>query len=219
MPSLMQRPRLQQLPPMTHGSAFGIPSTPQIRGAVVPQAFSFGKQAAKEPEHTFHYGPVDFDYEEVPPTQVAELQAKGWVLLDVREEAQFERAAIRDADHVPLYVLKNDKSLWGLYQESLAWGLGGWWMGGRPMKENKDFVQEVQKKIGKQAPGIIAVCQSGLRSKQALKELHFAGYPNLKMVKGGLNMVRHNELPCEEEGCRLDLAGSGNVAGMLAWHS
>jgi len=173
---------------------------------------------AKDPEHQFHYKQLDFKYEEVPPAEVQQLIDQGWVLLDVREPTQVERAAIRGADQVPLYVLKNDFSPYGIYQEMASFGMGGWWMGGRPMKENHNFVREVESKIGKGAPGIIAVCQSGLRSKQALKELHLAGYPRLALVKGGLNRVRHNELPCEVEGCRLDLAGSGNVAGALQWH-
>jgi len=183
---------------------------PKMRGAPVTRA---------NDEYQFHYKPLDFSYQEVPPTEVQQLIDQGWVLLDVREPTQIERAAIRGADQVPLYVLKNDFSPYGLYQEMASFGMGGWWMGGRPMKENHDFVREVESKIGKGAPGIIAVCQGGLRSKQALKELHLAGYPRLAMVKGGLNMVRHQELPCEVEGCRLDLAGSGNVAGMLQWHA
>jgi rhodanese-related sulfurtransferase len=195
----------QQVP---HGTPFGL--TPKIRGAVVTRA--------KDPEYQFHYKPLDFNYEEVPPAEVQQMIDQGWVLLDVREPDQVERAAIRGADEVPLYVLKNDFSPFGIYQELASFGMGGWWMGGRPMKENHNFVREVESKIGKGAPGIIAVCQSGLRSKQALKELHLAGYSRLALVKGGLNRVRHNELPCEVEGCRLDLAGSGNVAGVLQWH-
>jgi len=212
MPSPVKpTPFFHQVPRIPQGSTFGTPSTPQMRGAVVPKGF--GKEAA------FHYEPMKFDYQEVPPADVDQLLNKGWVLLDVRQPEQVERAAIHGADQVPLYVLQNDFSPLGMYQEAVAFGLGGWWMGGRPMKENSDFVKEVQQKIGKGAPGIIAVCQSGLRSKQALKELHIAGYPNLALVKGGLNRVKHNELPCEVEGCRLDLAGSGNVAGALQWQS
>merc|ERR1712093_609993 len=100
-----------------------------------------------------------------------------------------------NAVEVPAYVLQNDFGPVGLYQEALSFGLGGWWMGGRPMKENHDFVNQVQKKVPKDAKGIIAACQTGLRSKQALKELHAAGYNRLALLKGGLDMVRNHEIP------------------------
>merc|ERR1719321_448987 len=193
---------------MIHGAALS-PLAPKTRGAVVPR----GHWADKD--NIFTYEDVKFPYETVKPSEVMDKLKQGWTILDVRQPEQIERAQIHDAVEVPIYVTKNDMSPIGIYQEAVSFGLGGWWMGGRPMKENDDFVSQVQKNVGKSAPGIIAVCQSGLRSKQALKELHMAGYPHLALVKGGLNAVRHNELPCAEEGCRLDLAGSGNIAGML----
>lgn len=225
VPSLMMQPRtnmFSQVPHLPYRQQYLQPyhqpapqgDSPSMRSSIVPQGHF------TDNEHTFHYGHgVDFEYKEVAPSDVLQLMQEGWILLDVRQDEQVQRAEVAGAVEVPLYVLKNDKSLMGLYQESIAFGLGGWWMGGRPMKENVDFVRQVERKITKSAPGVIAVCQSGLRSKQALKELHAAGYQRLALVKGGLNAVRHNELPCVEEGCRLDLAGSGAVAGMLGWHA
>jgi len=202
----------QQLPQI-RGAAF-IPSAVQkSRGAVVPQAHWADK------EITFNYENIKFPYEEVKPEEVENMLKQGWILLDVRQHEQVERAQIHNAVEVPLFVLKNDlQSPMGIYQEMVAYGLGGWWMGGRPMKENQNFVRNVQKTLGKNAK-ILAVCQTGLRSKQALKELHLAGFKNLALVKGGLNAVRNNEIPCEEEGCRLDLAGSGSLAGMIGWRA
>lgn len=201
----------QQLPQI-RGAAF-IPSAPNTRSAVVPGAH-WADQDIK-----FNYQNIQFPYEIVKPSEVTQMLKEGWVLLDVRQQEQVERAQIHGAVEVPLFVLKNDfQSPLGIYQEMVAWGLGGWWMGGRPMKENQNFVRGVEHRIGKNAK-ILAVCQTGLRSKQALKELHLAGFKNLALVKGGLNAVRNNEIACEEEGCRLDLAGSGNLAGMLGWHA
>jgi len=186
----------------------------RTRGAVATRAHWTDK------ENNFHYGHVDVAYDELPAEDVEQMRNNGWIILDVRHPEQVEKAAIDGAVEVPLYVVKNDmKSPMGIYQEMVSFGLGGWWMGGRPMKENQDFVKQVQQKLGRGNKGIIVVCQTGLRSKQAVKELHLAGYPKLALLKGGLNTVRHNELPCAEEGCRLDLAGSGNVAGMLGWHA
>eukprot|EP00746_Dinoflagellata_sp_MGD_P155045 gnl/MRDRNA2_/MRDRNA2_85172_c0_seq1.p1 gnl/MRDRNA2_/MRDRNA2_85172_c0~~gnl/MRDRNA2_/MRDRNA2_85172_c0_seq1.p1 ORF type:complete len:280 (-),score=57.35 gnl/MRDRNA2_/MRDRNA2_85172_c0_seq1:342-1181(-) len=198
--------------PQIRGAAF-IPSALKNRGAII----SRGHWADKEV--SFNYKDIKFQYETIKPSEVMDMLKQGWTLLDVRQPEQVERAEIHGAVEVPLFVLKDDfSSPIGIYQEMVAFGLGGWWMGGRPMKENKNFVRAVEHRIGKNAK-ILAVCQSGLRSKQALKELHLAGFKNLALVKGGLNAVRNNEIPCEEEGCRLDLAGSGSLAGMLGWHA
>jgi rhodanese-related sulfurtransferase len=185
--------------------------SPKFRGAVVPRGHFANKDL------TFNYKNINFPYEEVQPEDVRKMLKEGWIILDVREELQVERAKMQGAVEVPLYVLKNEMSPMGIYQEMISFGLGGWWMGGRPMKENHDFVSQVERRLNKNSK-ILAVCQGGLRAKQALKELHLAGFKNLAMVKGGLKMVRNDEIPCDEEGCRLDLAGSGNVAGMLGWH-
>jgi len=206
----------QQLPQI-RGAAF-IPSAVQkSRGAVVPQAHW------TEKEISFNYENIQFPYEEVKPSEVMQMLKEGWILLDVRQQEQVERAQIHSAVEVPLYVLKDDmQSPMGIYQEMVAFGLGGWWMGGRPMKENQNFVRAVWRRLGKNAKRnakILVVCQTGLRSKQALKELHLAGFQNLALVKGGLNAVRNNEIPCEEEGCRLDMAGSGSLAGMIGWRA
>lgn len=37
---------------------------------------------------------------------------------------------------------------------------------------------------------IIVICQSGMRSKQAVKQLKKAGYPNVTEVSGGMNAWR-----------------------------
>merc|ERR1719321_1260391 len=161
---------------MIHGAALS-PLAPKTRGAVVPR----GHWADKD--NIFTYEDVKFPYETVKPSEVMDKLKQGWTILDVRQPEQIERAQIHDAVEVPIYVTKNDMSPIGIYQEAVSFGLGGWWMGGRPMKENNDFVDQVQKNVGKSAPGIIAVCQTGLRSKQALKELHMAGYPHLALVK------------------------------------
>jgi len=192
----------------------------------IPAAAIFGVPApwvkGINKELKFDYKPdVNFDYDEVPASKVAELMDKGWTLLDVRNAEQVQKMAVRGATAVPLYVQRNDfKSPYGLYQEGVAFGLGGWWMGGRPMKENHDFVHQVEEKVSKTGPGIIAVCQSGLRAKQALKELHAAGYPRLALIEGGLRKVKPGDIPCvDDEYCDLAVSNSGNIAGMLGWRS
>jgi len=172
----------------------------------------------------FHYAnDVKLDFEEVPASDLEKLQREGWVLLDVRAADQLDRAKVQGALEVPLYVLTNDKSPHGIFQELAALGLGGWWSGIRPMKENANFTRQVMEKVAPDAPGIIVGCQTGLRSRLAMKELHLAGFqPKMKMIKGGFERVKPGEL-CSEDSCivpqgaKIQLAGSGNIAGMLGW--
>lgn len=171
-------------------------------------------------EVKFHYDPVKFDYKNIKAKDVADLVNEGWTLLDVRAPEQIARATVKGAVQVPLYVLKNDFGPLGIYQEMVAFGFGGWWNGGRPMKENWDFVKQVKEKISPLSPGIIVACQSGLRAKQAMKELHLAGFSKLATLEGGFNNLKPGQLPCaDDEECDLHLANSGNVAGMLRWRS
>lgn len=171
-------------------------------------------------ELKFHYEPVKFDYKDIKAKDIAQLVNEGWTLLDVRAPEQIARAQVKGAVEVPLYVLKNDFGPLGIYQELSAFSMGGWWNGGRPMKENWDFVKQVKEKISPLSPGIIVACQTGLRSKQAMKELHLAGYPRLASLEGGFHKVKRGDLECaDDEECELSLANSGNVAGMLGWKS
>jgi rhodanese-related sulfurtransferase len=212
-PSLMKPPHSSKSTPLSPkfglGSGSGLATS---RGAVAPKGV-FDKDLK------FTYTPVDFPHEEIKVSDVAQMVQDGWVLIDVRQPEQVARGEVQGAEEVPLYVLKNDFSPLGLYQEAAAFGLGGWWMGGRPMKENPDFVPQALQKINKNAPGVILFCQSGLRSEQALKELYLAGYQGkLALIKGGLEHVKPGDLPCvDDEYCDLAMAGSGNLAGMLHW--
>lgn len=215
-------------PYMPRGAKSVSPSAPKLglRSVLGLPRRSLGAvmvpQAEATPESTFTYADVPFQYDEVKASEVQEMMQKGWILLDVRPPEQTARGRVDFSTQVPLFVLKEDMSPYGLYQEAVAFGLGGWWMGGRPMKENANFVKQVMEKASKDSPGIIAICQTGLRSGQALKELHLAGYTRLALVPGGFDRVKPGEL-CDEDSCILPkganirLAGSGNVAGILGW--
>lgn len=177
-------------------------------------------------ENTFTYADVKFDCETIKPSQLQDMLKEGWLLLDVRPPEQVARAKVQGSLEVPVYILKEDYSPYGLYQEAAAWGLGGWWMGGRPMKENKDFASQVMEKVSKDTPGIIAACQSGLRARQAVKELYLAGFKGkLAVMDGGYDRAKPGELCGDDESCivpngaKLHLAGSGNVAGFLGWRA
>jgi rhodanese-related sulfurtransferase len=214
--------RLQQQ--AGHGGLRG--SLAVARGNTQPQGWNvFGHlNTIHDRDNKFHYAnDVDLTYEEIPAGELEKLKRQGWVLLDVRAADQVARAKVQDAVNVPVFLLRNDTSPYGLYLEANAWALGGWWTGAKATTENPNFVQEVMKKVTPNTPGVIIGCQTGLRSKQAMKELHLAGFqPKLAMIKGGFDRVKAGELCSEDEcilpqGAKIHLAGSGNVAGMLGW--
>lgn len=46
--------------------------------------------------------------------------------------------------------------------QASAFGMGGWWLGGKHMKPYPTFLEEVEAKVPKDA-SIIVACQKGLR--------------------------------------------------------
>jgi hypothetical protein len=69
---------------------------------------------------------------------------------------------ITGAVEVPVFVVDDDASPAGLIKQLTAFGMGGWWLGGAHYKPNTGFLQEVQTRIPKDTPVIVA-CQKGLR--------------------------------------------------------
>ena len=72
--------------------------------------------------------------------------------------------------NVPLFIDDDDRSFSGLLKQAAAYGTGGWWLGGGHMKSNPTFIGDVQAKIPKDKPVLVA-CQKGLRSLNACEQL------------------------------------------------
>lgn len=189
---------------------------------MIPQSGSINAKRqtavqAKPVSLPYMLGDNGWTYDELNAGEVNQKMKEGWTVLDVRNEEQVERAAVKGAVHVPLFVTQDDKSPYGLYREALVFGLGGWWMGARPTVENPDFLNQVKKMIPENGPGVVVICQSGLRSRQAVQVMHNAGYQNLALLEEGLNNVKKDALPTVPEGANLRTAGAGSIAGKLGW--
>lgn len=188
------------------------PGLPRSQSSVATKAHFTDKEVK------FYYGDVDFPYKEVKSSEVAQMMEDGWLLLDVRDPQELERAAVKGAIEVPSYLRKNDfASLYGIYQEMVCFGLGGWWSGLRPMKENYDFIRQVEEKIPKNAR-ILVLCHTGLRSKLMMKQLYLAGYKDMAWVQGGFSQFKKGEIQTVKDGVNVRMAASGSLAGAMGWH-
>ena len=72
----------------------------------------------------------------------------------------------------------------GLIKQSTAFGMGGWWLGGRHMVSNKKFMEEVEAQVPKDAK-VIVCCQKGLRSLMACEQMVRLGFTEVAWLSGG----------------------------------
>ncbi|KAL6781473.1 hypothetical protein ACKKBG_A11285 [Auxenochlorella protothecoides x Auxenochlorella symbiontica] len=147
--------------------------------------------------------------------EVPGLLKDGWTLLDVRPSSELDKARIKGAVEVPLFVVDDDMSPAGLLKQASAFGMGGWWLGGKHMKPYPTFLEEVEAKVPKDA-SIIVACQKGLRSLAACEVLSRAGYRSLAWINGGYDTAQPGELPVEGD-VDVRLAGIGGLSSVLGW--
>ncbi len=55
----------------------------------------------------------------------------GWVLLDVRPKEESDRVKIEGSVTVPLFEVDDKLDPGTLIKQATAFGMGGWWLGGR----------------------------------------------------------------------------------------
>lgn len=144
------------------------------------------------------------------------LVADGWVLLDTRPPNEIEKARLQGAVEVPLFVVDDEASVSSLIKRATALGMGGWWLGGSHMKPNVNFLSDVQARVAKDAPGVVVVCQKGLRSLTAAEQLARAGYPSLAWINGGLDTARAGDLDTVD-GVDIRYGGIGGLSETLGW--
>ena len=153
----------------------------------------------------------------VSPKEATALLNKGWVILDVRPPNEIEIARIKGSIEIPIFVVDDEKSLSNLFKQAMAFGMGGWWVGGAHMRPNPDFLSEVETCIDKyNIPGIIVVCQKGLRSLAACEKLARAGFTNIVWINGGLDTALPGDLPTVDD-VDVRMAGVGGLSGIIGW--
>jgi len=142
----------------------------------------------------------------LPDQVLPMMESKDLILLDVREEDDFEDVHIDGAVNVPLYTELKDMDFKSIMKR-IVYATNG--MKGSQL--NKDFVQEVQKKIPNKDAMIGVTCGSGGtveasstagllgKKSRSLISMYMlmaeAGYTNVFHVSGGMREWCTLELP------------------------
>ncbi len=107
-------------------------------------------------------GPTEDQF--VDAKTAADMQAKGSVLLDIRESDSYEESRIPNSRHIPF---------------------------GRLALRLNELEADKTK-------GIVVLDQSGIRAPRAWEVLQKAGFPQVRILKGGLNEWQAAKLPIEK---------------------
>ncbi|KAK9129035.1 hypothetical protein Syun_017832 [Stephania yunnanensis] len=115
--------------------------------------------------------------------------ADGYVVLDIRDKSQYERAHIKSCYHVPLFIENNDNDPGTIIKRTVHNNFAGLFFGLPFTKLNPDFVQSVKGQFAADSK-LLLVCQEGLRSTAAAKMLEDAGFQNISCITSGLQSVK-----------------------------
>jgi rhodanese-related sulfurtransferase len=132
----------------------------------------------------------------------------GFVILDVRPEAEFKQAHPPGAVNVQIYRLIKEWTAWDIARRA-AFAFFGIFAG---TEENPEFIKSVEEKLGKDAKIIVACSAGGTmkptlnlpdgkqsRSLIAAYLLVLDGYKNVFHLEGGLYQWFKEDLPAEAE--------------------
>lgn len=129
---------------------------------------------------------VDF----VNPDEAKKLVTdEGYVVLDVRDKTQYERAHIKSCYHVPLFIENQDNDFGTIIKRTVHNNFSGLFFGLPFTKLNDKFVDSVQSQLSPKSK-LLIVCQEGLRSTAAANKLEAAGFRNVACVTSGLQSVK-----------------------------
>jgi rhodanese-related sulfurtransferase len=137
------------------------------------------------------------------------LVAEGYKVIDVRDERQYEKAHIKDSEHIPLFVENKDMDPGTLVLKLLHNNYVGLLYGNAFTKPNPEFDSRIQKYPKDQK--LLLVCQEGLRSGKAADELEEKGWQEVAFIAKGLNELKPGAV--EKVGPReLKDAGKGGIS-------
>lgn len=114
---------------------------------------------------------------------------EGYVIVDVRDKTQFERAHIKSCYHAPLFIENQDNDPGTIIKRQLHNNFSGLFYGLPFTKPNPEFVQSVKSQYSPQSK-LLLVCQEGLRSTAAARRLEEAGFQNIACITSGLQSVK-----------------------------
>eukprot|EP00243_Klebsormidium_subtile_P002979 TRINITY_DN16103_c0_g1_i1.p1 TRINITY_DN16103_c0_g1~~TRINITY_DN16103_c0_g1_i1.p1 ORF type:complete len:253 (+),score=76.75 TRINITY_DN16103_c0_g1_i1:185-943(+) len=145
----------------------------------------------------------------ISASEVPALIAEGYKVIDVRDEKQYEKAHIKNSDHVPLFVENTAMDPSTLVLRLLHNNYVGLLYGNAFTKPNPDFNSKVSQYPKDQK--LLLVCQEGLRSGQAADDLEDKGWAEVAFIAKGLNDIKPGVV--EKAGPReLKDAGKGGIS-------
>lgn len=113
----------------------------------------------------------------------------GYVILDIRDKTQYERAHIKSCHHVPLFIENKDNDPGTIIKRTVHNNFSGLFFGLSFTKPNPDFVKLVKGKFSTDSK-LLLVCQEGLRSAAAADKLEEEGFQNLSCITSGLQSLQ-----------------------------
>ncbi|XVE96069.1 hypothetical protein REPUB_Repub02eG0189600 [Reevesia pubescens] len=117
------------------------------------------------------------------------IAVEGYAVLDVRDKSQFDRAHIKSCYHVPLFIENKDNDPGTIIKRTVHNNFSGLFFGLPFTKLNPEFVQSVKSQFSPESK-LLLVCQEGLRSAAAAKQLELAGFQNITCITSGLQTVK-----------------------------
>ncbi|GAQ79392.1 hypothetical protein KFL_000290420 [Klebsormidium nitens] len=142
-------------------------------------------------------------------SEVPALIAEGYKVIDVRDEKQYEKAHIKNSEHVPLFVENTAMDPSTLVLRLLHNNYVGLLYGNAFTKPNPDFNSKISQYPKDQK--LLLVCQEGLRSGQAADDLEDKGWAEVAFIAKGLNDIKPGVV--EKAGPReLKDAGKGGIS-------
>uniref|UniRef100_A0A2P2KR42 Rhodanese domain-containing protein n=1 Tax=Rhizophora mucronata TaxID=61149 RepID=A0A2P2KR42_RHIMU len=91
------------------------------------------------------------------------LSDQGYVVLDVRDKTQYDRAHIKSCSHVPLFIENQDNDFGTIIKRTVHNNFSGLFFGLAFTKLNPQFVESVKSQFSSDSK-LLVVCQEGLRS-------------------------------------------------------
>ncbi|OAY43153.1 rhodanese-like domain-containing protein 9, chloroplastic isoform X1 [Manihot esculenta] len=117
------------------------------------------------------------------------VETEGYVVVDVRDRTQYERAHIKSCHHVPLFIENKDNDLGTIIKRTVHNNFSGLFFGLPFTKPNPEFVEAVKSQFSPESK-LLLVCQEGLRSTAAANKLEQAGFQNIACITSGLQSVK-----------------------------
>ncbi|XP_057543807.1 rhodanese-like domain-containing protein 9, chloroplastic [Amaranthus tricolor] len=135
-----------------------------------------------------HFG-IRAEIDFVIADEAKKLVTEGFAIVDVRDIKQYERAHVKSCYHIPLFIENKDNDPGTIIKRTLHNNFAGLFFGLPFTKLNPDFVKSVKSQFSPDSK-LLIVCQEGLRSTAAARQLEQSGFKNIACITSGLQSVK-----------------------------